>query len=126
MEEYKNIYNVIKKSAIRLPNKIAIIEQNRSITYQDLLNRIEKLAYWLKNELGIDKGDRIGLMFVNGIDFYIAFYAVMKIGAIGVMINTKMQSEEIAFILEDTQTHCIISNEKMARENKRRSCKGWD
>lgn len=112
MEEYKNIYNVIKNSAIRLPNKIAIIEQNRSITYQDLLNRIEKLAYWLKNELGIDKGDRIGLMFVNGIDFYIAFYAVMKIGAIGVMINTKMQSEEIAFILEDTQTHCIISNRK--------------
>ena len=51
MEEYKNIYNVIKNSAIRLPNKIAIIEQNRSITYQDLLNRIEKLAYWLKNEL---------------------------------------------------------------------------
>lgn len=112
MNEYKNIYNVIKNSAIRFPNKIAVIEESKKITYQELLDKVDRLAYWIKKEFCVKKGDRIGFMFVNSIDFYIAFYAAMKIGAIGVMINTKMQSEEIKFVLEDTQTHCIISNKK--------------
>lgn len=117
-EKYRNIYDSMRDSAVKYSNKTAVIQEDRSITYQSLLLKTDIMAGWLKQEFGIKKGDRVGLMFVNCIDFYIAFYAVVKIGAIAVMVNTKMQSNEISFILEDTQTHCVIANVKWMEKIK--------
>lgn len=101
---------ILRNSAKIFPDKTAVIEENQFITYGDLVERIDILAEWLKAEFGIIKGERVGLLFVNSINFYISFYAVAKIGAIAVMVNTKMQSEEIAFVLKDTDTHCLLMN----------------
>lgn len=109
-KNYMNIYDSLRNSAKMFPNKTAVIEENQFITYGDLVERIDILAEWLKAEFGIIKGERVGLLFVNSINFYISFYAVAKIGAIAVMVNTKMQSEEIAFVLKDTDTHCLLMN----------------
>lgn len=108
----KNLYNALKQSAEKFPDKTAVIEEKRNISYKDLKEKADVLADYLKEKFGITKGERVGLLFVNSIDFYIAFYSVMKLGAIAVLVNTKMQSEEIAFTLEDTQTHCLITNER--------------
>lgn len=108
--EYKNIYEALKATAERLPGKTAVISEHGFITYREMMRKIDLLAEYLKWEFGIRKGDRVGLLFVNSIDFYLAVYAVTKIGAIAVMVNTKMQTEEIAFVLEDTQTRSLIMN----------------
>lgn len=116
---YENLYDALKNSAERYPDKIAVIQEKQSITYQKLLERTDKAALWLKTNFAVKKGERVGLLFVNSIDFYIAFYAVMKLGAIAVLVNTKMQSEEIAFVLKDTKTHCLIMNTRWIEKVKK-------
>lgn len=108
--QYRNIYEAVKASADRLPEKVAVISEHDSISYQEMIKKIDVLAGYLKREFGVQKGERVGLLFVNSIEFYLALYAVVKIGAIAVMVNTKMQTEEIAFVLEDTKTQCLIMN----------------
>lgn len=110
--DIKNLYDSMKRTAGRLPEKTAVIDEKRSITYKELVSEVDAMADYLKLELRVKKGERVGLLLVNSIEFYASFYAVMKIGAIAVLVNTKMQSEEIEFILADTQTHCLITNER--------------
>ena len=107
-----NIYDAVKESSYRLPEKTAIIEEEKSITYSELAEKIDIIAGWLKEEFKVKKGERIGVYFVNSIDFYIVFYAIVKLGCIAVMVNTKMQSEEIEYVLKDTDTHCLVLNER--------------
>ena len=108
--EYLNVYDALRNSAEKYPEKTAVIQESGVITYRLLKERADKLSLWLQQNFRIKKGDRVGLLFVNSIDFYIAFYAVVKLGAIAVLVNTKMQSEEIAYVLQDTDTHCLIMN----------------
>lgn len=118
----KNIYDSLKNSADRFPEKTAVIEETKTITYRQLIEKVDRLSGWLKASFHVQKGERVGLLFVNSIDFYIAFYAVAKLGAIAVMVNTKMQTEEIRFILSDTQTHCIITNARWLQKVKGLLC----
>ena len=37
---------------------------------------------------------------------------IVKLGCIAVMVNTKMQSEENEYVLKDTDTHCLVLNER--------------
>ena len=110
--KYRNIYDAVKESSYRFPEKTAIIEEEKSITYSELAEKIDIIAGWLKEEFKVKKGERIGVLFVNSIDFYIVFYAIVKLGCIAVMVNTKMQSEEIEYVLKDTDTHCLVLNER--------------
>ena len=111
-QENVNIYDALRSSAEKYPHKTAVIQEDESITYRRLLENIDRLAIWLKDHFHIEKGERVGLLFVNSIYFYTAFYAVAKLGAIAVLVNTKMQSEEIEYVLRDTETHCLIMNER--------------
>ena len=109
---YQNLYDILAHSADKFPGKTAVIDEKTAITYGCLAENAGCLAAWLKSEFHIKRGERVGLLFVNCVEFYIAFYAVMKLGAIAVLVNTKMQSEEIAFTLRDTGTQCLIMNER--------------
>ncbi|MDO4273838.1 MAG: class I adenylate-forming enzyme family protein [Eubacteriales bacterium] len=111
-DTHKNLYDLLEASAIRFPDKTAVIDEKGSITYSQLLKKTNCLAHYLKREFCIKKGERIGLLFVNSIEFYIAFYALMKLGAIAVLVNTKMQSGEIEYVLSDTDTKYLIMNQR--------------
>lgn len=117
-QENVNIYDALRSSAEKYPHKTAVIQEDESITYRRLLENIDRLAIWLKDHFHIEKGERVGLLFVNSIYFYTAFYAVAKLGAIAVLVNTKMQSEEIEYVLRDTETHCLIMNERWLEKTR--------
>lgn len=108
--EKKNLYELLYDSAQRYADKNAIFDEAGGIQYGDLLQKVDCLAECLIRKFHLKPGDRVGVMFVNCIDFYIVFYALMKIRAIAVMVNTKMQAEEIEFVLGDTSVSCLILN----------------
>jgi len=107
---FRNLYETLSNSAKRVPNKVAIFDDESEITYQQLQHRVDQMAYFLQKQLALKEGSRIGLLFVNNIQFCIAFYATVKIGCIAVMVNTKLQNDEITFVLGDTKTETLIMN----------------
>lgn len=112
-ENITNLYTFLYNSARKFGNKTAVIDEKDNVSYEELLCRADILAEFLGQRLHIESGDRVGVIFFNCIDFYIAFYALMKIRAIAVMVNTKMHSEEIEFILRDTSASCVIGNDSL-------------
>lgn len=72
--------------------------------FDELVNRFATALY----QIGVRKGDRIGLMLPNSPHFLITFFAAMRLGAIIVNINPTYTSRELKHQLDDSGTETIV------------------
>ncbi|WP_236797035.1 AMP-binding protein [Amycolatopsis sp. GM8] len=83
----------------------------RSWTYTELAADVEALALGLL-ELGIGKGDRVGIWSPNCAEWTLTQYATAKIGAILVNINPAYRSHELEYVLNQAGIRLLVSAEK--------------
>jgi len=101
-------YN-LKVSAERYPEKTAIVYYGTTISYERLHEEVRRLAGYLQEDLGVKKGDRIILYMQNSPQFVIAFYAVLRLGAVVVPVNPMSVTEELTHYVEDAGAKVAIS-----------------
>lgn len=109
---YQNLYETLFESAQKYPQKIAVIDDEEEITYQELLKRVDELAMVLKLKYNLREQQQVGILMVNSIKTVVAFYATMKIGCIALMINTKYTENEISGLLEEMDVKIMISDSR--------------
>ena len=95
----------------RLPDKIAIIDEGKLLTYTQFKKVIDTFAIALLG-IGIKKHDRVLLQIPNMHEFIIAYVACQKIGAIPVLAVASMGKVEISYIMELTEPSAWIVAEK--------------
>jgi len=83
----QDIYTNLKNSSLRFPKKKCIIFENQEITYEQLDNYVNKLSFFLTDNLKIKKGDRILLDLQSSPHFIISYYAILKSGCVVVPIS---------------------------------------
>lgn len=89
--------------------KIAIKEEvGKSMTYMDLHHISNAYANKLY-ELGVRKGDRVGILLYNCLEYFSLYFAIAKIGAIAVRLNFRLSSAELEYALNDSQTKILSS-----------------
>jgi long-chain acyl-CoA synthetase len=103
--------NVIDKGAREIPDNAAIYFLGRKINYRDLKNLIDKLATALA-DIGVKKGDVVALFLPNYPQFIIAYYAVLRIGAIATSLSLLATSPEAKYQLTDSGAETIIIDER--------------
>jgi benzoate-CoA ligase family protein len=86
---------------------IAILFEQREITYRDLHEQTRAVAEILKAE-GIESGDRVALLLADSPEFIAAFVAIISLGAIAVPVNLALQSAEQLFIVRDCGARAAI------------------
>lgn len=101
------VHEILEYSANRLPDKIALIEEEREFTYAHVMNCVEILAKNLAAK-GIAKGDRVALLFPNCIEFCLSYFAALSLGAIVVPLNNRLTPKEFTYILNDSQPSILI------------------
>lgn len=89
-----SIYETFKESALKNKNKICTTYYGKTLTYIELLNKVDECATSLKN-IGVEKGDYVTLCFPNSQESIICIYAINKIGAISNLIHPLCSEEEI-------------------------------
>ncbi len=94
------IYSVIKRNARVYGDRVAWISGDESITHGEFREKVDRLACGLIG-LGLKKGDRIGVLAQNCLEFIYLFGAAAKIGAIMLPINWRLKTEEIEYIISD-------------------------
>ena len=109
---YNNFYEVIQRNAKEFKNKPAYFVDDKKITWNELKRKIDTFVRTLEF-LGVKKGDKIPLLVINSPEFVIAYFAIQKIGAVPVPINTFLKEDEIAFILNDIEAEILIASSKL-------------
>lgn len=95
------INDFLKRAVYLYPQKVAVIEGEKRITYKELQERVNRLANTLRS-LGVNKGDRVAYLSPNTLAMFEGFYAVMQIGAIMVPLNTRLIPDDYNYIVN----HC--------------------
>ncbi|MBE8949576.1 MAG: AMP-binding protein [Quinella sp. 3Q1] len=91
---------------------IAIVDEGRQITYAALKQGIKKYRNRLY-ELGIRRGDRVGIFSRNSLEFVYAYMATASLGAINVPINFQLSTRETAYILQDAGVEHLLTYEPL-------------
>jgi 2,3-dihydroxybenzoate-AMP ligase len=90
----RTIVEIVRATASRHPSKAALIEGARTITYGELCDGIERLAYQLLRA-GIGSQDRVVMQLPNSIEFVVVYLALTRMGAIPVMALRAHRETEI-------------------------------
>ena len=104
----KPLTRYLEDHAKQHPQKAAIVFEGSVLTYADLLTRVEALAAHLHHDLHVQHGDRVVLLSQNSPEYIVAFYAVMRIGAVVVPVNPMCKTDEVAFYFADTDARVAI------------------
>jgi fatty-acyl-CoA synthase len=101
----------LQRRASLSPNKIALIDalnQNQPITYLEWNQRVNQLANFLHDGIGIQKGDRISIYAMNRVEYLDTLFACNKLGAILQVINWRLTVRELMGIIQDVAPRVLI------------------
>lgn len=108
----RTLWQAISDSARRLPDKVALVGADdagevRKLTYAELTERVRHLSIGLART-GIRRGDRVVLWMTNSLDWIVASFASMRIGAVVVPVNTFLKPPEIRYVIAQSGARHLI------------------
>ncbi len=102
-----NLFHFLEDNARKYPNSACTIFKGARITYRDMDRIVDRLAAGLSH-LGINKGDRVGILIPNTPQFVMAFFAVLKLGAVVVATNPLYTAREVEHQVNDSGIEVMI------------------
>jgi len=100
----------LDRTVARFGDRDALVEyaNGRRWTYRELAAEVEAVALGLL-DLGVGKGDRVGIWAPNCAEWIFVQYATAKLGAILVNINPAYRSHELSFVLEQAGIRTLVA-----------------
>jgi long-chain acyl-CoA synthetase len=102
-----NLSEIVDRFAEDMPDQPALVYEDRTISYAELLGSINKLSNALV-KAGVEKGDRIALLMGNRPEFVAGYYATMRVGAIAVTLNPMSTVHELSHYLAESKPKVIL------------------
>ena len=101
--------DMFEENVLINPNQIAIIFDNKKITYRELNEKANSLANYLIDK-GITKDDFVSILLDRSYNIIISVYAVIKAGASYVIIDKDYPDDRINYIINDCKSKFTITN----------------
>ena len=105
---------MVTRMAHAIPTREALAypERNRRLTYEEWNRRINRLANALQAE-GVERGDKVASVTMNGTEPVTTYFAALKLGAVYVPLNFRLAKSEITYILDDSDSVVCIYDEEL-------------
>ena len=104
------VFDWIRHHANRAPDTTALadIRSDRNWSYSELNHRIDQLTASLQQSLGIERGDRIGVLAENSSDIFEIQFACARLGAVFLPLNWRLTVPELEFIVNDASPKLLF------------------
>ena len=96
-----NFADLFELAADKVPDRVALIDARREVTYRELDERATRLAHTLA-DAGVKAGDHVGILATNCIEWVEAMFAIYKIRARVVNINFRYVEEELRYLFDNS------------------------
>lgn len=99
---------LVRSSAARFDDRTFLVADRQRLTYGELDRRSARLATALLSN-GIGKGDHVGILMPNSVEWAISWFATTRIGAVAVPLNTFYQSSELAWTVRHADLRAVLA-----------------
>lgn len=103
-----SVRDLWENNQLKFPNKTAVIFEGESLTYREVNEPINRLRAFLEIECGVRQGDRVAVLAPNCLQFYVAYWAIMKLGGVVVPVNVRLRGEEMRFIIANSDAEILF------------------
>jgi acyl-CoA synthetase (AMP-forming)/AMP-acid ligase II len=98
---------ILEKRARETPDREALGDARRRITYGDLWREVKRFAEFLRRQ-GVQRGDVVTLQLPNRIEFPVVFYSLELIGAVANKISADFRAVEVEYILKFSKSKAYV------------------
>ncbi len=106
-ERPDSLWAMIAAAASRNPDGEALVCGERRMNWREVARQSAQIAAGLR-KMGVQRGDRIALLLGNRIEFVLALFGAAHLGAVTVLLSTRQQKPEIAYVLTDCGAKLLI------------------
>ncbi|MCP3136782.1 acyl-CoA synthetase [Pyxidicoccus xibeiensis] len=100
------------RGALYWPEHVAVVDTAKGgagrFTYRALNARAEALGGWLRDVAGVKRGDRVGLVAHNGVEYLDALFACGKLGAVFVPYNWRLHATELTDLVRAIRPRVLL------------------
>jgi amino acid adenylation domain-containing protein len=106
------LHQLFEKQVTKTPDAIAVVFEEKSLTYAELNYQANRLAHYLQ-QLGVGKDILVGICLDRSLEMVVGLLAILKAGAAYVPIDPSYPSERIEFILQDADLKIILTQQHL-------------
>src|SRR6266700_3604857 len=104
----RTLFGLLREQAGRYPDRPAVICGERIATYRDLAAGAGRIGAAL-GARGIGRGDRVGILVNNRLEWLEACFGITALGAVAVPFSTWSKPAELEFLLADSEVDALIA-----------------
>ncbi|MCV9927835.1 amino acid adenylation domain-containing protein [Flavobacterium sp. LS1R49] len=112
----KTIVELFEEQVQKTPDNIAVVFEGREIKYKELNDLSDHLAYSLKKNYKISKGDKIGIHLTRSEWLVVAILGILKSGGTYIPIDSELPNNRKAFVSEDTVLTLLITESAFTQD----------
>jgi len=105
----KCIQELFEEQVERSPASIALVFEDRRVTYRELNIKANQLAYYL-GKLGVGPDDLVGICMDRSVEMVIGLLSILKAGGAYVPLDPSYPKERLRFMLEDTHASIVLTD----------------
>ncbi len=106
------IHQLFEQQAERTPDRIAVVARGKELTYQQLNERANQLAHYLRR-IGVGPDVLVGLHVERSVEMMVGLLGIQKAGGAYVPLDPDFPRERIALMLEDAKLQAIVTQQSL-------------
>ncbi len=110
-----NLADNLKQTAQQHPDRVAVKLDDLELTFDGLATSAAAVAGWLRS-LGVQPGDRVGVLLPNLPQMPVIYYGILWAGATVVPMNPLFKAREIGYALQDSEASVLFAWDAAAEE----------
>ncbi len=111
---FGSLRDMLQQSCLRYASLPAFSNMGSSISFDELDRTSRDFAAYLQGSLGLSRGDRVGIMMPNLLQYPVAIFGILHAGLVVVNINPQYTAPELEHQLRDSGTVAIVILENFA------------
>lgn len=112
----KTIINLFEEQVEKSPDKIAVVFEDKKLTYKELNEKANELARFLLVN-GADTGDVVAILLDKSLEMIISILSILKIGGTFLPIDVNYPNERIDYILKDSKTNILLTTSDLVHKS---------
>ena len=109
----KTFSTLFEEQVEKTPNKIAVVFEDKMLTYKELNEKANSLAYFLRNKQNVKRESTVGIMVNRSLEMIVAILGVMKAGGVYIPIDPNFPEDRINYMLETSSASILLISEKL-------------
>jgi fatty-acyl-CoA synthase len=106
----KSIGQAVEEAALLYSDREFLVVDEHRITYREFARRVKAFSPGLLR-VGVKTGDKVAVWLPNGVEWVVAVFSLANLGAVFVPVNTRFKTEELDYILNQSDASALILGE---------------